>query len=123
MEQDLTVKFLRDGKLLIKFHGQNAHLTLHPGHNSGVIDLHRTNELCLRGDPSRHETIGTLTKAELVERMWQFRPDLCLELPSLRGPSERDGRAVIRWAAKWQPLFVELFSPLWNKAARLAMKI
>jgi hypothetical protein len=119
----LIVKFLSDGKLLIKLRGQSCHLTLHPGHRSGTMDLHRTNELCPCGDPSRYETVGTLTKAELVERMWLFGTDLCLEALTLFGASEWDERAAIQWAAKWQPLFLKLFSPLWNRAAKLAMRI
>ncbi len=40
----VAVKFLPSGKVLVILEGTGVHYTLHPGHDSGVIDIHKTNE-------------------------------------------------------------------------------
>lgn len=82
----LTIKFLRTGKVLFKLEGEDSHVTLHPGHHSGIMDLHRTNELAPKGHPSKHVTLGTLSKVEFFERMWLIGPHLMSELIGLMRP-------------------------------------
>ena len=82
----LTVKLLRSGKLILKLEGESAHFTLHPGHRSGIMDLHKTDELALEGDVLKHHTIGKLSKAELVRRMSVIGPHLVAELITLVRP-------------------------------------
>jgi hypothetical protein len=64
---ELTVRFLRDGKVLAKIGEESVHYTLHPGRVSGLIDLHKTNESLPRGDPAKYNTLGVLP-AEVIVR-------------------------------------------------------
>jgi len=82
----LTVKFLRSGKVVFKQEGESSHFTLHPGHVSGSIDLHKTDEVALDGEPSKHKTIGTMSKAELEEKLSVIGPHLTVELIRLVRP-------------------------------------
>ena len=63
--RSLAIKFLRDGKLIAKCGDDNFHYTFHPGHNSGIVDLHRTDERFPMGDPRRYETLGAVTKNDI----------------------------------------------------------
>jgi len=54
-----AVKFLPSGKVLVILEGMGVHYTLHPGHDSGVIDIHKTNEHLPERDPARYETLVT----------------------------------------------------------------
>src|SRR2546430_15360474 len=40
--------------------------TLHPGHQSGVIDFHKTDERLPPSDPARYETLAAIQQEELV---------------------------------------------------------
>ena len=51
---ELTLKFLRSGKVVAKIGNGRLHYTLHPGTATGVIDLHKTDECFPEGDPARH---------------------------------------------------------------------
>jgi hypothetical protein len=41
---EITLKFLRSGKVVAKIGNGRSHYTLHPGTATQVIDLHRTDE-------------------------------------------------------------------------------
>jgi hypothetical protein len=43
-ENELTLKFLRSGKVVAKIGNGRSHYTLHPGTATGVIDFHKTDE-------------------------------------------------------------------------------
>lgn len=85
--QTLTVRFLRDGKIIVKFgEDQRVHYTVHPGSASGVLDLHRTDERVLRTDPRRHETIMAITKSAIEEELRCLDPLFLMELVHLWRP-------------------------------------
>jgi hypothetical protein len=62
----LIVKFLPSGKVLVVPEGSGYHYTLHPGHQSGVIDFHKTDERLPPSDPARYETLAAIQQEELV---------------------------------------------------------
>jgi hypothetical protein len=83
---DITVKRLRDGKIVVK-HGEGpVHYTLHPGRHSGTIDLHETQELLPETDPSKHRTLWRRPKAKILEAIQGMGPRLVVELMSLFRP-------------------------------------
>ena len=84
--RSLTIKFLRDGKIIAKCGDDNFHYTLHPGHNSGIVDLHRTDERFPMSDPRRYETLGAVTKNEIEAELAAIGPNLIVELMNLWRP-------------------------------------
>ena len=68
-DNELTVRFLRSGKIVAKVGNGRFHYTLHPGTATGVIDLHKTDESFPEGDPARHERLWALPQDILIERM------------------------------------------------------
>ena len=66
---EFTLKFLRSGKVVAKLHTENCHYTLHPGHATGSLDVHKTNELLLPDDPAKYETLAGLPHGVLIERL------------------------------------------------------
>jgi hypothetical protein len=66
---ELTLKFLRSGKVVAKIGTDRSHYTLHPGTARGVIDLHKTDESFSEGDPARHERLWALRQDILIERL------------------------------------------------------
>jgi hypothetical protein len=82
----LTVKFLPSGKVIFKLKGETSHFTLHPGRRSGVIDLHKTDELAPARDASKYQTIGKISQAELITRLSAIGPHLIPELLRLIRP-------------------------------------
>lgn len=73
---ELTLKFLRSGKVVAKIGNGRSHYTLHPGTATGVVDLHKTNESHPEGDPARHERIWALPQHVLLERLTAAGPSL-----------------------------------------------
>ncbi len=69
----LIVKFLPSGKVLVVPEGAGFHFTLHPGHQSGVIDFHRTNEGLFATNAARHETLAAVPQWELVRSLIEGR--------------------------------------------------
>lgn len=67
--EGLTLKLLPSGKLLLIPQGRGFHYTLHPGHKSGIIDIHRTSEQIESPDTARHETLAAIPKEELVRSL------------------------------------------------------
>jgi hypothetical protein len=65
-------KLLPSGKVLLIPHGSGVHYTLHPGHESGVIDVHKTTERVVSGDSGRYETLLAIPKQELVSVLSQI---------------------------------------------------
>lgn len=65
----LTVKFLPSGKVLVVPEGTGFHYTLHPGHHSGVIDFHKTNEHLPEGDSAKYETLAAIQQEEIVRNL------------------------------------------------------
>jgi len=82
----VTVRFLRDGKIVVKLGDGSIHYTLHPGHATGVIDLHRTDERFPDADPSRHETLALLPKAAIEGGLQTIGPHLMAEFMNLWRP-------------------------------------
>jgi hypothetical protein len=82
----LAVRFLRDGKVIAKLGDENFHYTLHPGHDSGVVDLHKTDERFSLSDPRRYETVGALAKDAIVAEIGAIGPSPIIELMNLWRP-------------------------------------
>jgi hypothetical protein len=82
----LTVKFLRSGKVLLVLEGTGVHYTLHPGHDSGVIDIHKTNGDVPKGDPARYETLAAIGKDEVVRNQEAVGKDPVIDLLRLLRP-------------------------------------
>jgi hypothetical protein len=59
---ELTLRFLRSGKVVAKVGNGRSHYTLHPGTATRVIDLHKTDEFYPEGDPARYEGYGLCPK-------------------------------------------------------------
>lgn len=116
-----TLKFLRSGKVVAKFGNAGAHYTLHPGPTTRVLDLHRTDESYVEGDPARHERLWAMPQDVLVGKLlagggelmrdflsvwrplrmgWMIRRGLAigpriatdLNFPEVRGIKMRDGQ-------------------------------
>ncbi len=82
----VTLRFLRDGKIVVKLGDGSIHYTLHPGRASGVIDLHKTDERFLDTDPLRHETLALLPKAAVEGSLRAIGPHLVAEFMNLWQP-------------------------------------
>jgi hypothetical protein len=82
----LIVKFLPSGKLLVVPEGSGFHYTLHPGHQSGVPDLHRTNEGLPSTDTSRHETLAAIPQEEIVRNLSAVGKEPFMDLIGLLRP-------------------------------------
>lgn len=82
----LTIRRLSDGKLVFKKEGDHCHYTLHPGHDSGVLDLHRTWETSPATDPASHETIFSIAWTDVAKILAEFSVGLPEELFSLLRP-------------------------------------
>jgi hypothetical protein len=82
----LTLRFLSDGKVIVKLGDGNYHYTLHPGHTSGIVDLHRSDEHFPEGDTRRHRTLGTLRRSAIEDELRPTSPGMIGELMSLWRP-------------------------------------
>lgn len=82
----LTFRLLRDGKVIAKFGQSNYHYTVHPGHISGIVDLHRSDEHFPEGDPRRHRTLGTLQRTVIENGLHAIGTDSIIELMNLWRP-------------------------------------
>lgn len=90
-DPDLKVKavmilFLRSGKVVVKLGDGRIHYTLHPGHASGVIDFHRTDEKFPGGHPCRQETLAFLPKAAIEGGLQAIGPHLVADFISVWRP-------------------------------------
>lgn len=85
--QGLTVRFLPDGKIMVKC-GQEEHIhyTLHPGTASGMVDLHKTKENLPSADPQRYETLAVIPKAAIEETLRHIDPSFVIEMLNLWRP-------------------------------------
>ena len=83
---ELTLKFLRSGKVVAKIGNGRIHFTLHPGTATGVIDLHKTDESFPEGDPARHERVWALPQDILIERLSVVGPSLLRDFWTLWRP-------------------------------------
>lgn len=72
--EGFILKLLPSGKVLLIPQGSGIHYTLHPGHESGVIDVHKTTER-VEGDSGRYETLLAIPKQELVHGLSQIGAD------------------------------------------------
>jgi hypothetical protein len=90
---DITLALLPDGKVLAKV-GQNFHYTFHPGHVSGEVDLHKTDESFPEGDPSRHERLGAVPRTSILSALDEIGPQFLSEFARLWRPVRLD--SVIR---------------------------
>jgi hypothetical protein len=85
--EGLTVRFLRDGKIVAKFgEEKHIHYTLHPGTASGMVDLHKTNEHFPSGDSQRYETVAVIPMAAIEEELEHIGPSLVNEMLGLWRP-------------------------------------
>lgn len=73
---EITLKLLRSGKVVAKIGNGSSHYTLHPGTATHVLDLHKTNESYLEGDPARYERLWSLPQNILIERLTSVAPSL-----------------------------------------------
>jgi hypothetical protein len=62
---ELTLRFLRSGKVVAKVANGRFHYTLHPGAATRVIDLHKTDEFYPEEDPARYERLWALPQDTL----------------------------------------------------------
>jgi hypothetical protein len=90
---DITIALLPDGKVLAKM-GTNFHYMFHPGHFSGEVDLHQTDESFPEGDPSRHERLGAVPRASILSALHEIGPQFLGEFMRLWRPVQLD--SVIR---------------------------
>lgn len=70
--EGFILKLLPSGKVLLIPQGSGTHYTLHPGHESGVIDVHKTTERVACGNSGRYETLLAIPKQELVYSLSQI---------------------------------------------------
>lgn len=84
--EGFILKVLPSGKVLLIAQGSGVHYTLHPGHKSGVIDVHKTTERVVSGDSGRYETLLAIPKEELVCRLSQIGEAPFVEFLSLFRP-------------------------------------
>jgi hypothetical protein len=82
----VAVKFLPSGKVLVILEGTGVHYTLHPGHDSGVIDIHKTNERLPEGDSARYETLAAIGQDEIVRYLEAVGKDPVTDLLRLLRP-------------------------------------
>ena len=82
----LIVKFLPSGKVLVIPEGTGVHYTLHPGNQSGVIDLHKTNEQIPTTDTSRYQTLAAIPQDEIVRNLSAVGAEPVMSLLSLLRP-------------------------------------
>jgi hypothetical protein len=82
----IMIRLLPDGKVVAKLGETHFHYTLHPGHNSGAIDLHETNELVAEGNPSRHKTLWRQSRDQILDALHSVGPRLVVDLMSLFRP-------------------------------------
>ena len=82
----LIVKFLRSGKILVVPEGAGFHFTLHPGSASGSVDIHRTNEHVSEDDDAKYETLVTVPREDILEKIRQLGPNHIPELLTLLRP-------------------------------------
>jgi hypothetical protein len=83
---DLTIKRLRDGKVFFKKEGDECHYTLHPGNQSGILDIHKTWERRPLGDPARHQQLFQIALTDLARILNEFSSDLPQQLLSILEP-------------------------------------
>lgn len=67
--RSVIIKFLRSGKILIVPQDSGFHFTVHPGIMSGSIDVHRTDEHIPQDNNARYETLITIPRADIVEKI------------------------------------------------------
>ncbi len=107
----VTVKFLPSGKVLVVLEGTGVHYTLHPGHHSGVIDFHKTNERLPEGDPARYETLAAIGKGEIVRNIEAVGEDPVMDLLRLLRPIRLGWIARRRLGVGAFPMEAELDGP------------
>lgn len=84
--RSLIVKFLRSGKILVVPEGAGFHFTLHPGSVSGSVDVHRTNEQVSKDDDAKYETLLTVPREDILQKLRQLGPNHIQELLTLLRP-------------------------------------
>jgi len=84
--KSLIVKFLPSGKVLVIPEGSGFHYTLHPGHQTGVVDFHRTNEGLPNTDTSRYETLFAMPQTEIVQNLGAVGKEPIVDLLRLLRP-------------------------------------
>jgi hypothetical protein len=84
--KEFTLKFLRSGKVVAKFHNGHYHYTLHPGEGTGIVDLHKTDESLPSGDPAKYKRLGALPREVLMERLNAIGYSLLIEFCRLWRP-------------------------------------
>ena len=84
--RSLIVKFLRSGKILVVPEGAGFHFTLHPGSASGSVDVHRTNEHVSKDDDAKYETLLTVPREDILQKLRQLGPNHIQELLTLLRP-------------------------------------
>lgn len=84
--QSLIVKFLRSGKILVVPEGAGFHFTLHPGSASGSVDVHRTNEHVSKDDDAKYETVLTVPREDILQKLRQLGPNHIQEMLTLLHP-------------------------------------
>lgn len=82
----LLIRFLPSGKILVVPEGSGFHFTLHPGHKSGVIDVHKTDECVPKDHPAKHETLAAVAKKDIVDKIRQMGMGYVQELLNLLRP-------------------------------------
>jgi len=79
----LLIRFLPSGKILVVPEGRGFHFTLHPGHKSGKVDVHKTNECASKDHAAKYETLATIAKEDILDRLRQLGTGYVQELLSL----------------------------------------
>jgi hypothetical protein len=95
------IKRLRDGKLILKSEEANHHFTVHPGRESGQLDVHRTREDLPEGHPERHERLFSVALADIPAILTQAGDGVIDKLRRLLRP------ITIGWIARRRLTFIE----------------
>jgi hypothetical protein len=94
------IKRLRDGKIILKSEEANYHLTVHPGGESGKLDVHRTREDLPDGHPGKHERLFSVALTDIPTILTQAGDGVVDELRSLLRP------ITIGWIARQHLTFI-----------------
>ena len=66
--------------------GAGFHFTLHPGSASGSVDVHKTNEHLSPEDAAKYETLVTVPREDILQKIRQLGPNHIQELLTLLRP-------------------------------------
>jgi hypothetical protein len=100
---ELIIQLRPDGKVLVILPTKNLHYTLHPGHRSGIIDIHKTEHQSVPGTDG-HSTLFSMPREEVPLQMRKLAPLFPQLLEMIRpirlGWLFRKGYGIIRFPSE-----------------------